>query len=114
MIGASAALTISDIPFAGPIGAVRVGLVDGEFVLNPTFEQREMSSVDLVMAGPEAGVVMIEGEASEVPESKLVEALKFGSKTLAAVIAAQKDLHKQIGKKKTEVNLIPPNEKLSK
>ena len=114
IIGASAALTISDIPFAGPIGAVRVGLVDGEFVLNPTFEQREMSSVDLVMAGPEAGVVMIEGEASEVPESKLVEALKFGSKTLAAVIAAQKDLHKQIGKKKTEVNLIPPNEKLSK
>src|ERR1035437_351131 len=75
--GASAALSVSDIPFAGPIGAVRVGRVDGKFIVNPTHTEREQSDLDLVYVGTENDVIMIEGAADEVPEAEFVKALAF-------------------------------------
>src|SRR5678816_100482 len=77
MNGASAALCVSDIPFAGPIGAVRVGRVNGQFVANPGHSQREFSDVNLVYVGTENDVIMIEGEADELPEEEFVKALNF-------------------------------------
>src|ERR1700692_3733657 len=76
--GASAALSVSDIPFAGPIGAVRVGRLDGQFVANPTHTEREKSDLDLVYVGTENDVIMIEGTANELPEEEFVKALDFG------------------------------------
>ena len=78
LIGASAALTISGVPFMGPVGAARVGLIDGELVLNPTIEQMTKSSLDLVVAGTREGVLMVESEASELTEEKMLEAVMFG------------------------------------
>src|SRR5210317_706964 len=82
MNGASAALCISDIPFAGPIGAVRVGRVGGEFVVNPTFEEREESDLDLVYVGNKTEVIMIEGAANELPEADFVKALHFAQENV--------------------------------
>ncbi len=106
LIGASAALTISDIPFEGPCGAVRVGMIDDEFVINPTYEQREQSAMDLMVVGLEDGIVMIEGESNEVPEEKMVAALKFATEQLQPSREVQLELQKQIGKEKIEVALI--------
>ena len=75
MNGASAALALSDIPFAGPIGAVRVGRVNGEFLINPTHDQREESDLDLIYVGNKQDVIMIEGQANELPEEEFVKAL---------------------------------------
>ena len=100
--GASAALMISDLPFAGPIGAVRVGRVGGEFVANPTHEQMELSDLDLVYVGNESNMVMFEGSADEIPEADFLEALKFGQDSIAPLIAAQKELCAAVGKAKRE------------
>ena len=108
MIGASAALMISGIPFDGPIGAARIGLVDGQFVVNPTFKQRESSAMDLVVVGTKDGIVMIEGESGEVPEAKIEEALKLAFKQLQAFLAIQLDLRKKVGEKKLKVELKTP------
>ncbi len=105
LIGASAALLISDIPFEGPVGAVRIGLVDGQLVANPTFKQRESSALDLLVAGTKDGIIMIEGEAGEVPEAKIEEALKVAFEHVKTSAAAQLDLSKQIGKKKAQPKL---------
>ncbi|MEX2577950.1 MAG: polyribonucleotide nucleotidyltransferase [Verrucomicrobiales bacterium] len=106
MNGASAALVVSDIPFAGPIGAVRVGLVDGEFVANPTFEQREESSLDLVYAGLRDKVIMIEGGADEIPEEKFKEALRFAQDAIQPLIDAQEELARRVGKEKRNPELL--------
>ena len=98
MNGASAALTISDIPFARPIGAVRVGRVDGEFVVNPTFDQREESDLDLVYVGDEKNVIMIEGGADQVPEEEFVKALYFAQTQVELLVAAQVELKALAGK----------------
>ena len=98
MNGASAALTISDIPFARPIGAVRVGRVDGEFVVNPTFDQREESDLDLVYVGDEKNVIMIEGGADQVPEEEFVKALYFAQTQVEILVAAQGELKALAGK----------------
>src|SRR5207253_8644281 len=76
--GGSAALCLSGIPFEGPVGAVRVGLVDGQFVANPTTVQQEASQLELVVAGTEDGVLMVEAGAKEVSEDKMLEAIAFG------------------------------------
>ena len=110
IIGASAALMISEIPYDGPIGAVRIGLVDGQLVANPTFEQRANSAMELVVAGWGDGIVMIEGEADQVPEAKVLEGLKLSLSTLQASKDAQIKLQKQIGKAKVVVALKTPNE----
>jgi polyribonucleotide nucleotidyltransferase len=98
--GASAALMISDIPWDGPIAGLRVGQVDGEFVANPTFEQREESPMDLVMAVNEDAIVMVEGEGEEVKEQTLVEAMEFGHEAAQGVIDLQKRLRDEIGREK--------------
>jgi len=105
IIGASSALMISDIPFEGPIGAVRVGLVDGQFVLNPTYKQRENSPMDLIVVGWKDRIVMIEGEAKEVPEDQILKGLAFGLDKLKSVSHIQQELVKSVGKKKADIAL---------
>ncbi|NNC87720.1 MAG: polyribonucleotide nucleotidyltransferase, partial [Akkermansiaceae bacterium] len=112
MNGASAALCISDIPFAGPIGAVRVGRVDGEFVINPTFEQREESDLDLVYVGNRNDAIMIEGAADEVPEADFVKSLRFAQEAVQKLVIAQEELVAQCGKEKREYEVNLPSESL--
>ena len=88
MVGASAALTISGLPFMGPIGGCRVGFADGAYVLNPTYEQRAASDLDLVMAGTQEGVLMVESEASELSEDQMLGAVTFGHEAIKPVIEA--------------------------
>jgi polyribonucleotide nucleotidyltransferase len=98
--GASAALAVSDIPFAGPVGAVRVGRVNGQFVANPTHSQRAESDLNLVYVGNETDVIMIEGEALELPEDQFVAALHFAQAEVVKMVAAQKELAAVAGKEK--------------
>ena len=110
--GASAALCVSDIPFAGPIGAVRVGRVNSQFVANPTHTEREQSDLDLVYVGTENDVIMIEGAANEVPEADFVKALEFAHGHAREMIRIQKELAAQVGKPKREMPLLHVNEEL--
>lgn len=109
IIGASAALMVSDIPWAGPIGAVRVGRVEGQFVANPTHEQQAVSDLDLIYVGNETDVVMYEGSANEISEADFIEALKFGQQAIQPIIEAQKQLAARAGKAKRTitVNVVP-------
>jgi polyribonucleotide nucleotidyltransferase len=104
--GASAALCVSDIPFAGPIGAVRVGRVGGQFIANPTHAQREHSDLDLVYAGTAEDVIMIEGEARELPEADFVAALHFAHENVKLMVAAQKELAAAVSPVKREMPLF--------
>src|SRR6059036_93237 len=106
MNGASAALCVSDIPFAGPIGAVRVGRVKGQFVANPTHTERGQSDLDLVYVGTENDVIMIEGSANELAEAEFVKALEFAHGHAREMIRIQKELAAQVGKPKREVPLL--------
>jgi polyribonucleotide nucleotidyltransferase len=98
MNGASAALCLSGIPFEGPVGAARVGMVDGKFVANPTTAQQAASPLDLVIAGTEDAVLMVEAGASEVPEETMLEAIAFGHAECKRLARAQRDLVKRAGK----------------
>jgi polyribonucleotide nucleotidyltransferase len=100
VVGASAALTISPIPFLGPIGAVRVGRVDGRFRLNPSYDELEASELDLVVAGTAEAVVMVEAGAQELSEALFLEALEFGHAALPELIAAQTGLARALGCRK--------------
>jgi polyribonucleotide nucleotidyltransferase len=104
--GASAALCVSDIPFAGPIGAVRVGRVRGEFVVNPTHSQRQLSNLDLVYVGSWDDVVMIEGSADQLPEEEFIRALEFAHPFVREIIEMQRELASVAGKPKREVALL--------
>src|SRR5216110_3245168 len=104
--GASAALCVSDIPFAGPIGAVRVGRVNGQFVANPTHTEREQSDLDLVYVGTENDVIMIEGSAKEVPEADFVKALEFAHEHAREMIRVQKELAAMVNKPKRDMPLL--------
>ncbi len=97
ILGASAALVISELPFLGPIGAVRVGLINGEFVVNPTHSQRAESSLDLIYAGTRELPIMIEGEAHEIAEEKLVAAMKFAHEYVVKLVDAQLELRAALG-----------------
>ena len=112
MNGASAALCVSDIPFAGPIGAVRVGRVNGEFVANPTHTQRAESDLDLVYVGTENDVIMIEGSARELPEAEFVKALEFAHGHAREMIRIQKELAAMVGKPKREPQLLQVSQEL--
>ncbi len=112
MNGASAALCLSDIPFAGPIGAVRVGRVDGEFVINPTHEQREESDLDLVYVGNKTDVIMIEGQAHELPEDEFIKALETAQAAVTKIVEAQEELVKVAGKAKREYDVTVAKEEL--
>jgi len=98
MIGASAALTISGIPFSGPIGGARVGYINGEYVLNPSKEQLEASELDLVVAGTDSAVLMVESEASELSEEVMLGSVMFGHEALQAPIALINELKAEVGK----------------
>jgi polyribonucleotide nucleotidyltransferase len=104
--GASAALMVSDIPFAGPVGAVRVGRVDGQFIINPTHAERENSDLDLVYVGNQNDVIMIEGAADELPEEEFVKALAFAQPFVQQIIAAQNELAAKAGKVKRQLPLM--------
>src|SRR5213593_1316540 len=100
IIGASAALMVSDIPWAGPLGAVRVGRINGQFVANPTHSQMADSHLDLVYVGNEKELVMFEGAAKEISEGDFNAALQFGHECCQPIIAAQKELTRRVGKSK--------------
>ncbi len=102
IIAASAALHISDVPWDGPIGAVRVGLIDGQFVLNPTIPEMENSLLDLRMAGTADAIIMVEAGANEVDEETMVKALRFGHEAMDDLIAVQEQMRAQLGKPKRE------------
>src|SRR5262249_43814635 len=101
--GASAALALSEIPFEKTIAGVRVGLVDGEYVVNPTFEQRKQSRLDLVVAGSKDGIVMVEAGAKEVTEEQVLEALETAHTAIRRIVATIDDLAREVGKKKLAV-----------
>jgi len=104
--GASAALAISDIPWAGPIAAVRVAQIDGQFVANPTIEQMFQSSLDLIYVGNEKDMLMIEGSADQLPEERFIEALDFAHKAIQPIIKAIKELVAIAGKPKATFPLV--------
>src|SRR5438067_2082130 len=104
--GASAALMVSDVPFAGPIGAVRVGRVNGEFIVNPTHSERENSDLNLVYVGTQNDIIMIEGEANELPEEEFVKALEFAHGHAQAMIAMQNELAQKVAKPKRQPALM--------
>lgn len=104
--GASAALCVSDIPFQGPVGAVRVGKIDGQFVINPTNTQRKESTLDLVYVGNKKDVIMIEGSANELPEEEFVQALRFAQENVTRLCEAQEELARVAGKPKRSYELI--------
>jgi polyribonucleotide nucleotidyltransferase len=110
--GASAALSVSDIPFAGPIGAVRVGRLNGQFVANPTHTEREQTDLDLIYVGTENDVLMIEGAAKELPEADFVKALEFAHGHAREMIRIQKELASQVGKPKRAMPLLLVNQDL--
>ena len=111
IIGASAALMVSDIPWAGPLGAVRVGRVGGKFIANPTHSELKESDLDLVYVGNEFDIVMYEGSAKEIGEADFNAALKFGHDAIQPIIAAQKEMVGKTGRKKREITLnIVPDE----
>ena len=111
IIGASAALMVSDIPWSGPLGAVRVGRINGKFVANPNHNERAESDLDLVYVGNEKDVVMFEGAAKEITEADFDAALKFGQECCQPLIAAQKTLAAKAGKPKRQITLnIVPDE----
>jgi len=112
MIGASSALSISDIPFGGPIAGAKVGRIDGEFVLNPTHEEMELSDIDLFVAGSEDAIIMVEGSAKEVKEEEILEAILFGHQSLKPVIDLQKKMKAESGATPREFELRKPEETL--
>src|SRR5215471_11020118 len=98
MVGSSAALAVSGIPFFGPIGAVRVGIVDGRLVANPTYKQLQASPLELVIAGTEDAILMVESGGREIGEEQMLEALAFGHEQCRTLARIQKDLARQAGK----------------
>jgi polyribonucleotide nucleotidyltransferase len=106
-VAASAALSISEIPFAGPVGAVRVGRIGGEFVVNPTYSQLEESELDLVVAGTRDAIMMVEAGAKLLPEAVMAEAILFGHRALQPLVDLQEELQKAVGKPKSTPFLEP-------
>jgi polyribonucleotide nucleotidyltransferase len=114
LLGASAALTVSDIPWEGPLGAARIGRINGQFVANPTHAQMVDSDLDLVYVGNENELVMFEGSAKEITDEDFNAALKFGQEAIQPMIASQKELRERAGKTKRQITLtIVPEEILN-
>jgi len=112
ILGASAALSISDIPFNGPLGAIRVGRIKGEFIVNPTHSERAQSDLDLIYAGIHDKVLMFEGEAHEITEKEFIEALQFAQQHIQSLILAQQQLISIAGKPKRTPAILLPREEL--
>ena len=112
MIGSSVALSISDIPFNGPTGSVLVGLVDGALVANPTAEQREKSSLHLVVSGTKDAIMMVEAGGEEIPESLMLEAILFAHEEIKKIVAFIEEITAAVGKEKMEVELHKVDEEV--
>jgi len=112
IIGASAALCISEIPFLGPLGTVRVGKVGDEFVVNPVTAQMEKSTLDIIISGTKDGIMMIEAGSEEVSEADIMKAIEVGYKTIKDIISLQEKLMKAVGTKKKDFKLYSPDEKI--
>ena len=110
MFGSSLALSVSDIPFEGPIAGVVVGLIDGEFVINPTVAQLEKSEIHLSVAGTKDAINMVEAGADEVPEETMLEAIMFGHEEIKKLIAFQEEIIAKMGKEKLEIKLFELDE----
>ena len=104
--GASCALALSDIPFHGPVGAVRIGIVDDQFVVNPTYSERAKSALNIMVVGTKDGIVMIESGAQEIAESRVVDAIEFGHEQIKKICAAIEDLVRRAGKTKRLVSAV--------
>jgi polyribonucleotide nucleotidyltransferase len=111
---ASAAIMISDIPWGGPVGAVRVGRVNGEFIANPTFAEIDASDLDLRLAGTKEAILMVECGANEVPEDIMAAALDFGHKAIQPLVEVQLKMQAEVGKPKREATLFVPSAELQK
>jgi polyribonucleotide nucleotidyltransferase len=112
MFGSSLALSISDIPFEGPIAGVTVGRNDNEFIINPNVEQLEKSDINLVVAGTKDAINMVEAGADEVPEEVMLEAIMFGHEEIKRLIAFQEEIVQAVGKEKTEIALYEVDKNL--
>ncbi len=104
--GASAAMMISDIPWNGPVGCVRIGEIDGEFIVNPNHEQQFDSTLDLIYVGNEEEMMMIEGSADQIPEARFIEALEFAQEAIQPILRAQKELAEKCAKPKTDFPVV--------
>ncbi|MEG1312366.1 MAG: polyribonucleotide nucleotidyltransferase, partial [Romboutsia sp.] len=114
MVGSSIALSISEIPFNGPTGSVLVGLVDGAFVVNPTAEEREKSTLHLVVSGTKDAIMMVEAGAEEVPDTLMLEAILFAHEEIKKVVAFIETIVSEVGKEKIEVSLFKIDEDVEK
>ena len=112
LIGASAALTISEIPFDGPIGAAKIGLIDGDLVVNPTIQQVKDGDLELVVAGDETGVLMIEAGAKQVPEATVKQGIEMAHRMMQTIIEMQNELREKCGKAKVEMITRPTSPEL--
>ncbi|MCY7891642.1 polyribonucleotide nucleotidyltransferase [Bacillus vallismortis] len=113
MFGSSLALSVSDIPFEGPIAGVTVGRIDDKFIINPTVDQLEKSDINLVVAGTKDAINMVEAGADEVPEETMLEAIMFGHDEIKRLIAFQEEIVAAVGKEKSEIALYEIDEELS-
>jgi polyribonucleotide nucleotidyltransferase len=105
MLGSSLALSVSDIPFDGPIAGVQVGLIDDQFIINPTQAQMVVSTIDLIVAGTKDAINMVEAGALEVTEEVMLEAIMFGHDNIKELIAFQEEVVAAMGKPKTDIKL---------
>ncbi len=114
MLGASCALTISDIPFKGPIAAVRVGRIEGQFVVNPTYKELESSDIDIVVSGSRTAVIMVEAGSNEVSEEAILDAINFGHAQLQGLLDIQEKLAKECGRPKRDIEFYRVSDELLK
>ncbi len=112
IIGASAGLTIGPVPFEGPVGAVRIGMKDGEFIINPTFDERDEGDLDMVVAGTDDAIMMVEGEAKEIEEEKMVQGIEKAHEVIRQIVALQHELRSMAGMEKWPFESPARNEEL--
>ena len=105
MIGSSVALAISDIPWEGPTGSVLIGMVDGQFIVNPSLAQREASTMHLVVSGTKEAIMMVEAGAQEVPEDTILDAIMFAHEEIKKIVEFIEEIVKEVGKPKMEIEL---------
>lgn len=113
MIGASCALSISDIPFEGPIAGVRVGMIDGQYIINPTIEQAKVSRLNLAVAGTKDAILMVEAGAKEISEDEMLDAIWFGHEEIKKLVEWQEKIMAEVGKSKMEVPVYEPPAELA-
>ena len=113
MIGASCALSISDIPFEGPIAGVRVGMIDGQYIINPTIEQAKVSRLNLAVAGTKDAILMVEAGANEISEDEMLDAIWFGHEEIKKLVEWQEKIMAEVGKPKMEVPVYEPPAELA-